>query len=91
MVPVLRSAACPSQLGRVLARRQSFIEISNYFRGRGALRLSHLKCTLQGASRFYSTEKTNETAKLLGQYSKSSENLSLHQCEDGDSCAKNVC
>lgn len=91
MVPALRSAACPLQLGRVLARRQSFIEISNYFRGRAATRPSHLKCILQGVTRCYSTDKTNEAAKFLGQYSKSSENLSLDWCEDGDSGAKNVC
>ncbi|GBF64634.1 aspartate--tRNA ligase [Trichophyton mentagrophytes] len=71
MVPVLRSAACPSRLGSVLARQQSFIEISNYFRGRAAPRPSHLKCTLQGVGRFYSTVEIDGAAKLLGQYSKS--------------------
>lgn len=77
MVPVLRSAACPSRLGSVLARQQSFIEISNYFRGRAAPRPSHLKCTLQGVGRFYSTVEIDGAAKLLGQYSKSSENLNM--------------
>ncbi|KAF3483945.1 aspartyl-tRNA synthetase [Arthroderma uncinatum] len=72
MMPVLRSAARPLRLGNAIARRQSFIEISNYFRGRAtASSPLHLRCALQRGSRLYSSDSLAGAAPLLEQYSKS--------------------
>ncbi|KAK2865080.1 hypothetical protein FQN49_003928 [Arthroderma sp. PD_2] len=70
-MPVLRSAARPLCIGNAPARRQSFIEISNYFRGRVPSCPLRLKCMLQRGSRLYTSDSLAGAAPLLGKYSKS--------------------
>ncbi|KAM5443570.1 aspartate--tRNA ligase msd1 [Microsporum ferrugineum] len=69
--PVLRAAFCSSRLGNITGRRQSYIEISNYFRGRATPCPLRLRCALQKGSRLHSTSSLSGAVPLLEQYSKS--------------------